>query len=179
VVKYNQEVITLEYEIIYSDRRTLSLNVKGGALIVRAPRGAKRRDIEKLIADHTDWIEKHLAKREKRIEKESALSEGDVRALKKNAKKVLSAKTEYYASIMGLKYGRITITSAKTRFGSCSSKGNISFSYRLMLYPEAAQDYVVVHELAHLVEMNHSPRFYAIVARYLPDYKQRAALLKK
>ena len=80
---------------------------------------------------------------------------------------------------MGIKYGRITIASAKTRFGSCSSKGNISYSYRLMMYPEEAIDYVVVHELAHRIEMNHSPRFYAIVERILPDYKKRRKLLKE
>ena len=79
---------------------------------------------------------------------------------------------------MNLQYGRITITSAKTRFGSCSSKGNISYSYRLMLYPEEAREYVVVHELAHLLEMNHSKRFYAVVEKYLPDYKLRRRLLK-
>ena len=79
---------------------------------------------------------------------------------------------------MNLQYGRITITSAKTRFGSCSSEGNIAFSYRLMLYPEAAIDYVVVHELAHRREMNHSAAFYKIIASVLPDYKYRNALLK-
>jgi predicted metal-dependent hydrolase len=79
---------------------------------------------------------------------------------------------------VGLKYGRITITGAKNRFGSCSSKGNIAFSYRLMLYPEAAIDYVVVHELAHLLEMNHSPAFYKIVESVMPDYKERRKLLK-
>ena len=80
---------------------------------------------------------------------------------------------------MGLKYGRITITGAKTRFGSCSAKGNISFSFRLMKYPEAAIDYVVVHELAHLLELNHSQKFWNIVATVFPDYKERRKLLKK
>ena len=178
MVKYNQEVITLEYEIIYSDRRTLSLNVKGGALIVRAPRGAKRRDIEKLIADHTDWIEKHLAKSKRKEELYSSLGDEDIKRLKKLAKATLPEKTRYFAEIMGIKYGRITITSAKTRFGSCSSEGNIAFSYRLMLYPEEAIDYVVVHELAHRREMNHSAAFYKIIASVLPDYKYRKALLK-
>ena len=79
---------------------------------------------------------------------------------------------------MGLKHGRITITSAKTRFGSCSSKGNISYSYLLMTYPEAAREYVVVHELAHLVHMNHSAAFYSLVEQYMPDYKARRKLLK-
>ena len=110
---------------------------------------------------------------------QGALTEEQIKELRRRARSVLTAKTEALAAVMGVHYNKITITSAKTRFGSCNSKGNISYSYRLMLYPEAAQDYVVVHELAHLVEMNHSPRFYAIVARYLPDYKQRAALLKK
>ena len=96
----------------------------------------------------------------------------------RDAKKYLTNKTEYFANIMGIKCGRITITSAKTRFGSCSSKGNISYSYRLMLYPEAAREYVVVHELSHVCEMNHSKRFYAIIERYLPDYKERKKLLK-
>ena len=178
MVKYNQEVITLEYEIIYSDRRTLSLNVKGGALIVRAPRGAKRRDIEKLIADHTDWIEKHLARSKRKEALYSSLGDEDIKRLKKLAKVTLPEKTRYFAELMGIKYGRITITSAKTRFGSCSSEGNIAFSYRLMLYPEEAIDYVVVHELAHRREMNHSPKFYKIVASVLPDYKYRKALLK-
>ena len=99
--------------------------------------------------------------------------------LRKTAKKTLPLKVAYYAKIMGLKYGRITITGAKTRFGSCSSKGNIAFSYRLMMYPDEAIDYVVVHELAHLKEMNHSPAFYRIIAKVLPDYKERIKLLKK
>lgn len=85
----------------------------------------------------------------------------------------------YYAKIMDLKYGRITITGAKTRFGSCSAKGNLSFSYYLMLYPEYAIDYVVVHELAHLKEMNHSSKFYKIIESVLPDYKERIKVLKK
>ena len=79
---------------------------------------------------------------------------------------------------MGTSYNRVTVTSARTRFGSCSAKGNISYSYRLMLYPEPAIDYVVVHELAHTLEMNHSPRFWAVVEKYMPDYKERKKLLK-
>ena len=96
----------------------------------------------------------------------------------KEARIYFSEKLEYYSRIMGLKYSRMTITSAKKRFGSCSSKASISFSYRLMLYPEAAREYVIVHELAHLKEMNHSKKFYEIIASVLPDYKYRKRLLK-
>ena len=78
---------------------------------------------------------------------------------------------------MGLKYGRIKITSAKRRLGSCNTNAVICFSYRLMLYPEAAREYVVVHELAHLKYMNHSRDFYELVKQYMPDYKERKRLL--
>ena len=168
----------LDYEIIYSDRRTISLNVKKGALIVRAPRNAKRRDIEKIIKDQSAGIEKHLAVSKRKETLYSSLGEDDIKKLKKLAKAILPEKTKRFAEIMGISFGRITITSAKGRFGSCSSAGNIAYSYRLMLYPEEAIDYVVVHELAHRREMNHSPAFYKIVASVFPDYKKRAKLLK-
>ncbi len=168
----------MDYEIIYSDRRTIALNIKGGALIVRAPRNAKRRDIEKIIKEHSAWIEKHLAVSKRKETLYQSLGDEDIKRLKKLAKAILPGKTRYFAGIMGVDYGRITITSAKGRFGSCSSAGNIAYSYRLMLYPEEAIDYVVVHELAHRREMNHSPAFYKIVASVFPDYKKRAKLLK-
>ena len=168
----------MEYTLIYSDRKTISISVRGGVLTVRAPRRTPKDVIEKFILKSQNWIEKHIEKEKANIDKFAFLSEDDIKRLKKEAKKYLTDKTKYYAGIMGLKYGRITITSAKTRFGSCSSKGNISYSYRLMTYPEAAREYVVVHELAHLVEMNHSKRFYKVVEKYMPDYKIRKRMLK-
>ena len=165
------------YEIIYSKRRTISFIIKNGQLIVRAPIGAKKDQIDKLVVNHKDWIEKSLIKSKIKSEIEN-ISKYEEEHLRKQAKKVLKEKIEHYSKIMNLKYGRVTITCAKTRFGSCSSKGNISFSFRLMKYPEAAIDYVVVHELAHLVELNHSQRFWNIVASVFPDYKDRKKLLK-
>ena len=168
----------MEYKLIYTARRTVGAYIKNGELTVRAPHGLSVKIIERFLEEHKTWIEKNLARSVQKKEKESALSEPEIKSLKKEARKYLTEKTEYYSKIMGLKYGRITITSAEKRFGSCSSEGNISFSFRLMLYPEAAREYVVVHELAHLREMNHSSRFYAIVAGVLPDYKSRKRLLK-
>lgn len=167
----------MEYEIIYSSRRTVSLCVKNSRLIVRAPIGTPDARIRELVKSHGQWIERALKKQERTRIKDTPLTEEQIKLLKKSAKKILSSKTEYFSKMMGLKYGRITITSAKTRFGSCSS-GNIAYSYLLMLYPEEAIDYVVVHELAHLAELNHSHKFYAIVERILPDYKERRKLLK-
>lgn len=169
----------MDYQVVYSGRKTLSLCVKDCRVIVKAPYGTKKTRIESLVLSHEEWINKHIEKQRIKSEKYGNLTDEKIAELRKMAKEILPTKVAYYANIMGLKYGRITITSAKKRFGSCSSKGNLAFSYLLMLYPEEAIDYVVVHELAHLVELNHSPRFYKVVANILPDYKERAKLLKK
>lgn len=168
----------MEYTLIYADRRSISASVKDGRVVVRAPRKMPIELIEKFLLKHEHWIENALKRAKESASKFDSLSDADIKKMKSEAKSYLTAKTEYYSSLMGLKYGRITITSAKTRFGSCSSKGNISYSYRLMLYPEAARDYVVVHELAHLREMNHSPAFYRIIEGVMPDYKERKRMLK-
>ena len=169
----------MEYKVIYSNRRTISLSIKDEKLIVRAPYGTLKSRIDSVVLEHSAWIMKHINKQKQRNETLGELTEDRIKALRRAAKEILPIKVEYYSRIMGLKYGRIAITSAKTRFGSCSSKGNLSFSYLLMLYPDSAIDYVVVHELAHLKEMNHSPRFYKIIEEVLPDYKERKKLLKK
>ena len=169
----------MEYKVIYSERRTISISIKDEQVIVKAPYKATDAQIDNIVESHLDWINKHLhIQRERRIN-QGNLTDEKIKFLRKAAKNVLPIKTKYYAGIMGLNYGRITITGAKTRFGSCSAKGNISFSYLLMQYPDEAIDYVVVHELAHLREMNHSSRFYKIVESVLPDYKERRKLLKK
>ncbi len=168
----------MEYRVVFSKRKTISIGVKDGRVTVKAPYGTSDARIDSVVNSHLDWIMKHLVRQEEISKRQGPLTEERIAGLKKRAKELLPRKVEYFANIMGLKYGRITITSAKTRFGSCSSKGNLAFSYRLMLYPEEAIDYVVVHELAHLVEMNHSPAFYKVVASVLPDYKERIRLLK-
>ncbi len=169
----------MEYKIVYSDRRTISICVKNSEITVRAPRRTTEERIAQVVREHIGWINKQLEKQRAKRIKDADLTPEQIKEIKRNAKIVLKQKVEHFSKIMGLKYGRITVTSADTRFGSCSSKGNIAFSWKLMLYPEEAVDYVVVHELAHLLEMNHSPAFYAIVASVFPDYKARRALLKK
>ncbi|MBE6635297.1 MAG: M48 family metallopeptidase [Ruminococcaceae bacterium] len=168
----------MEYRIVYSTRKTVSIQIKSGEIIVRAPRGLAESEIEKIVYKHSEWIKKALARQTQREAGYEALSESDIKALRKAARAYFNEKCPIFAEKMGLEYKRIGITSARTRFGSCSSKKNINFSFYLMLYPEEAREYVIVHELAHLREMNHSPRFYAIVERYLPDYRARRKLLK-
>ena len=167
----------MDYDVLYSARRTVCITVKDNRVVVKAPLFTKKSKLDELVLRHTRWIEKQLARQSTERKRDRELSPGQIEALRKSARACLTDKTKKYADIMGLKFGRITITSAKTRFGSCSSKGNISYSWRLMLYPEEAIDYVVVHELSHLVEMNHSKRFWAIVQGVLPDYKERKGML--
>ena len=108
----------------------------------------------------------------------SQISEDEAKFLIEKAKKILPDKVAYYSKLMNLYPTALKITAAKTRFGSCSGKDSICFSYLLMRYPDEAIDYVVVHELAHIKHKNHSKAFYALIEKYLPDYKEREKLLK-
>lgn len=169
----------LDYKVIYSVRRTVTLTFdKDGSLLLRAPIGTSKKRLDTIVREHAAWIEKHKIRAEKRNQADEALTEEDIAALKKQAKERLIPLTEYYAALLGVSFGKITITSAKTRFGSCSSAGNIAYSCRLMRYPQKAQEYVVVHELCHRFYMNHSAAFYKKIESILPDYKKRRALLK-
>ena len=165
------------YELRRSGRRTLSIEINREAkLIVHAPNRMPTSQIESFVASHAKWIEEKQKIARERVRPEP--SESEVAALKQKAAEILMAKTEYYAALMGVTYAHIGITSAKGRFGSCSKKGRINYSWRLMLYPEKSWDYVVVHELSHLLHFDHSPLFWQTVKKYLPDYKERQKLLK-
>ena len=95
------------------------------------------------------------------------------------AKQVIPEKVAYYARIMGVTYGRISIRKQKTRWGSCSREGNLNFNCLLMMTPPEVLDYVVVHELSHRLEMNHSARFWAQVEKVMPDYRVPRKWLKE
>lgn len=168
-----------EYEIIRSNRRTMALEVRDGRVLVRAPQRIPRTRIETFVREHEAWIEKSLAKQQARREAHPEPDEAQRAEYIRRAKALLPERVAYYANVMGLHPVGVTITGARTRFGSCSSKGRLCFSWRLMQYPAEAIDYVVVHELAHLVHRNHSPEFYALIERYMPDYKARRKLLRE
>lgn len=170
----------MEYELIRSGRRTLALEVRtDGTLVVRAPYLCSEKKIEGFLTAHTDWIEKARRRVAARAEAHPEPTEEEIKRLKKAAREQLPPKVAHYAALLGVQPTAVRITSARTRFGSCSGKNAISFSWRLMQYPDEAVDYVVVHELCHILHHDHSPRFYEQVARVLPDYKARAKILKK
>ena len=169
----------MEYSVVYSKRKSVGIKVADGKITVKAPYGVSKEYIEKVLNKHTEWIAKAIEREKERRQARPQLDDKAIKMLRSEAKAYFGERCPYFAEQMKVDYARLNITGAKTRFGSCSAKGNISFSYLLMLYPEAARDYVIVHELAHRLEMNHSPRFYAIVEKYMPDYKARRDLLKK
>ena len=168
----------MEYALIYSDRKSISIKVTDGNVTVKAPRGVSRKYIDGLVNKHRAWIEQTLIRERRRAETENEPDDEKIKAMKREAKVYFTEKCAHYANIMGVEYGTVKITGAKTRYGSCSAKGNICFSYRLMFFPDSVRDYVVVHELAHRIEMNHSPRFYAVIERFMPDYRERRKKLK-
>lgn len=167
-------------ELIRSRRRTLGLEVtREGRVIVRAPLRASAASIERFVQEHVEWIQKAQARQRARLAAHPEPDEAGQAVLMRRAREELPPKVAYYAQRMGLQPTGMTITSARTRFGSCSPKNRLCFSWRLMDYPEAAIDYVVVHELAHIAHKNHGPQFWALLERYMPDYRARRALLRE
>lgn len=167
----------IEIEIIKSNRKTIAIEVRQDLrVIVRAPKRASNREIMKFVEQKQDWIAKHLAYMQIRYEetrraKEKQFTDDDIRKMKDEAKRVIPDRVKYYAGIMGVTFGKITIKNQKTRWGSCSSKGNLNFNCLLMMTPDKVRDYVVIHELCHLKQMNHSKMFWAEVEKVMPDYK--------
>lgn len=137
------------------------------------------RDIEKYIEEKSGWIEKTMAKMNScENTDEKPFTQEEMINLTKAAKEYIPTRVEYYAEIMGLDYNSIAIKTPKTRWGSCSSKRNLNFSCLLMLMPKEVLDSVVVHELCHLKEMNHSKRFYDEIYKVMPDYDKHDKWLK-
>ena len=168
-----------EYRLIRSRRKTLGLEITPtGELLVRAPQPMSQAHIEQALERHKLWIERHKAAVLARQAAHPEPTQGQKAAMIARAKELIPQRVAHYSAIMGLIPTGITITGARKRFGSCSGKNRLCFSWRLMDYPTEAIDYVVVHELAHIRHHNHGADFYALVASVLPDYKQRQALLR-
>lgn len=167
------------YEIIYSKRKTLALQVKADlTVVVKAPRGLSRKYIDDFVNQKADWINERLQKYKSLPFNPYMFTKQEIADLKRKTLEIVVPRVQHYASIMGITPNKISASSAKARFASCNSRGNLSFSFRLCLYPIEAIDYIVVHELSHMVEMNHSKRFWAVVEKYMPDYKERIKLLR-
>ena len=167
-----------DYTVVRSKRRSMAVEITRDArVIVRVPLGCSEKAAAAFAESQRDWIEKHLEMQKKRIERYPEPDEQEKARLIADAKRVIPERVRHYAGLMGLEPAGIKITGAKARFGSCSAKNGLCFSWRLMLRPPEAVDCVVVHELAHIKHKNHGRAFYALMASVLPDYKERQKLL--
>lgn len=170
----------MEYTLIRSKRKTLALEITREAhLVVRAPLRCPQREIERFLKEKEGWITLHMAKMQARREAHPEPTAEQEAVLRQKATEVLPPLVEKYAAVMGVQPAGITVTGARTRFGSCSPKNRLCFSFRLMAYPDAAIEYVVVHELAHIRHKNHGPDFYKEIEAVLPRWREANQLLKK
>ncbi len=169
----------MELRVIRSDRRTASVEISRDLTVtVRVPRGFTDKRVQAFIERNSGWIEKHLQARRERNAKLRFPVDTDPAFLRAEAERTLPPLLEKYAALTGLRPKAVKINSAKKRLGSCSADGTIHFSYTLMMYPLEAVEYVVLHELAHLKVRNHQRGFYALIERYMPDWRSRRDLLK-
>ena len=167
------------YRLVRSRRRTLALEItREGEVVVRAPMGLSQNRIDQFVADHRGWIAEHLERQRRRQAARPEPTEEERSEYIRRAREELPGRVAHYGALMGLTPAGLTVTGARTRFGSCSGKNRICFSWRLMQYPQAAIDYVVVHELCHLLERGHGPRFHALMDHFMPDWKARRAKLR-
>lgn len=163
----------MEYTIIRSGRKTIALSVNENLEIqVKANYRTSKKTIDAFVNKNKGWIEKQILRIKSINENKIVLSKEQISDLKKQAKEQLTALTEKYADIMDVRPTGVKITSAGKRWGSCSYKNSICYSYKVMLLPLRCREYVVIHELAHIKEKNHSQKFYKIIEKYMPDYKQ-------
>ena len=170
-----------QYDVLITRSRRKSVSISAdreGRIVVRAPFGFSDREIRKVLDDHREFTEK-LIERRRAASQILPLTEEELLSLKKAAAAVIPERAAHYAPLIGVSYEKITIRAQKTRWGSCSGKGNLNFNCLLMLAPPEVLDAVVVHELCHLREMNHSPRFYREIARVFPDYPKHHDWLSK
>ena len=169
--------MNVPYQIIKSDRKAIAIQIKpDGQVVVRCPKRICIEEAKRFVESKADWIEKHLAKRPP--QDVAKYTPKEIEQLREQARKLITERVRYYAPIIGVTYGQIAIRTQHTRWGSCSNKGNLNFNCLLALVLPEVLDYVVVHELCHRKELNHSERFWKEVERILPDYKARKKWLK-
>ena len=166
----------MTYTLIRSRRKTVAIQITpAGEVLLRCPNGLPKKEAEAFLESKRSWVEAHLAKLP---QPQAKLTGAECSTLARQAAGDIPRRVASAAKRMGLSYGRITLRWQRTRWGSCSAKGNLNFNCLLMLCPEEVRDYVVIHELCHRVELNHSPRFWALVETYCPGYARHRKWLK-
>ena len=166
-----------------SRRRSIVLSVNSRAeVLLKVPYRTTNAEINRILFERQDWIRTHVARVQSArasADTLSPLTDEELRQLSHQAAQYIPPRVALYAERIGVSYGRITIRHQRTRWGSCSTKGNLNFNCLLMLTPPEVIDYVIVHELCHRKEMNHSARFWTLVASILPDYTEQKRWLRE
>ena len=168
----------IPYTLVRSRRKTLAIQITTtGEVLLRCPNRLSKREAEQFLEAKRDWVEAHRQPLSSRTL--PPLSPEEMEALRSQALTDLASRVQKLAPAVGVSYGRLTVRTQRTRWGSCSTKGNLNFNALLLLCPEEVRDYVVVHELCHRLEMNHSPAFWAQVARVCPEYPAHRKWLRE
>ena len=161
-------ILPFAYTIIRSKRKSIQIRVNAqGQVEVRGGRRLTKAQAEQILYQHQDWIQTQIARQTARAAQRHILTADEIANLTEQAERDLPVRTAHWASRMGVQPTGVRITAAATRWGSCSAKNRICYSFRVMLLPEALRDYIVVHELSHIRQKNHSADFYAEGTRYL------------
>ena len=174
--------LPFEYQIIRSARKTLSVEIANGGVLVRSPKYLNKRKIEDILFQKQNWITKKLFISQKIIEANSGikpLDDDDIKDLRKALSCDIKARCDAFASALGVQYKNITVRLQKTCWGSCSAKKNLNFNCLLMLCPESVRSAIAAHEVCHIKEMNHSKRFYELLYSLHPSYGEDSKWLSE
>lgn len=184
-IQYQSKLYELPYTLVRSSRKSCAISIDPeGQITVRVPNRTSDKEIQHLLIEKRIWIiTKYLeVLKQQQNRPVSNLTDVQRAALEQRyiaaAKDYFPKRVDYYSQFTGGSYSRITIRDQKTRWGSCSAKGTLSFNWRLMLAPPSIPDYVIVHELCHLTYMNHSAAFWQKVESVYPDYRNARKWLK-
>lgn len=182
-IDVNGRMLTYELRRHHRARR-ISVSIRSGRdgsgrIVLTVPRRGSARAGEAFLREHAEWVMDQVARFVSRESFIPRTDEREYRRRRAEAGVFIREKVRYWSGVYGFRHAGVTIRDQSSRWGSCSSKGRLSFSWRLLLLPERYADYVVVHELCHLAEFNHSPRFWVLVAREIPEYRDIARALRR
>lgn len=170
-------------EVRRSKRKSAAIKITADMqIVVFVPLYVSDNEIERLVISKSKWIDEHMLKVQSTIDERSKLEKitfEQIKELADQAVEYIPKRVKYYAEKENFVYNKITIKNLVSRWGSCSTKGNLNFNCLLMLTPDYVIDYIVVHELCHLREMNHSEKFWTEVEKIMPDYQRAELWLKQ
>ena len=174
----------IRISVFRSARKSLGLEVRdANTVLARIPTRVSDRELKAFVENHRSWILEKTEVMAEREEKRKSTPAPPPELLSKTDRMKIQLKigkrVRHYCEAMGVTVGYVTVKNQKTRWGSCSAKGNVNFNYQLAFLPDELLDYVVIHELAHRRHMNHSRAFWAEVEKYCPDYLERREQLKE